>query len=248
MARADQRERGIAPGPPPTLPGSLRPDDQPVVRRHVSTGHVVMIVTALVAALLTYSILRQAGGPGTTVIVAAQPIVQGEVATGSLFTTTTLKAQAGVVGQLVTPANESAVLGKPAAVAIAKGQVVQADQFASAPPEPPRMTILVSPDQVPGGLSTLVVGSRIDLLGTTAAGVPTMVPGLEVLQVPSQPSPGTLSDASTTVPIDVAVPSIAAAEYIYGVTSGKFGIRVSDPSPTSGVQPSPAANAPGAQG
>ncbi|HLI57014.1 MAG TPA: SAF domain-containing protein, partial [Actinomycetota bacterium] len=229
----------------PTAPGGpAGPGPAPVGRvphRRLSTGHVVMIVAGLVAALLTYAILRQAGGQGSEVLVAAQGISAGQTVTAGMFTTTTIKAPDQVIASgMVTPGQESSVVGEVATVAIAKGQVIEANEFSGTAPQPPRAAIQLDPGQIPGGASSVKVGSTIDLVGVTAQGVPVAIPGLQVLKVPATPAgSGTLSGTTSSVQIVVAVPSMQLMEQVAAVTQGKFEIRVTDPGAPSGSTPAP---------
>jgi hypothetical protein len=256
MARTEQRE--IDPAPPaPAAPAPLealsRPPEVPKPpRRRLSTGHVVMIVAGLVAALLSYSVLRSAGGSGTEVLVAARAIPAGATAGAADFRTTSIKAPAGTITSgMVTPAGESSLAGQVAAVAIPAGQLIEESDFAPATPEPPSMGILVDPAAIPGGLAALRVGATIDLIGTHSvgpqSGQPAIVPGLQVLKVPPAAPPALGS--SPTVQIDVAVPSLLTAAQVDDVTaSGKFEIRVTGPSGSASGSPgaqSPASGAPG---
>jgi hypothetical protein len=186
-----------------------------------------MLVAGLLATVLTYSVLRQAGGRGTEETVAAVDIRAGQTATPSLFATANVKALPSALAGIVVPTEVDAMSGQVAAVDIRKGQLVTHQQFRPATPAPPRMAIAVDPQTIPGGPSALVPGSRIDLVAVTQAGQPFVVPGLLVLKTPDSASDRTLG-AATTVRVDLAVPDPTTAEQILAATSGgKFVIRVS---------------------
>lgn len=241
MGRTDQRELGAPsrvdpayagdPGAAPGLPGPARGAGGPKARRQLSSGHVVMILAGVVAAVLTFAVLSQAGGPGTVVLVASQPLAPGEVAEPSMFSTTTLKAASGVAGSLLTPAQEGSLIGKSVAVLVRKGQLIEGNQFSTPSALPPRMTILVDPSQVPGGTGAIQVGSRIDLLSEVNS-LPVSVPGLIVVSPPT-PEAGTLAGSPASVAIEVYVPTTAMAESVFMATAQKFSIRLSDPSPAA---------------
>ena len=109
MARTDQPDLGLA-GPGRALP-------PPVAGRHrLSTGHVVMIVSGLLATLLTYSVLRQAGGQGTEVLVASDAIRPGQTADPSLFSTARVRASSAALKGIVTPGGEATIMGRVAVV------------------------------------------------------------------------------------------------------------------------------------
>lgn len=255
MARTDRDDvvfvPPLGPGPNPGAagasgagsPGGIGGGAPPagrVPRRRLSTGHVVMIVAGLVAALLTYSVLRQAGGQGTEVLVAAQAVTAGQTARASMFTTTTIKASSGVIASgMETPAQESSLLGQVANGDIGKGQLIAPGDFSAAGPQPSRAAIVIDPAQVPGGLSSIRVGSTVDLVGVTAQGAPITVPGLQVLKVPAAPGPGALSGGPPSVQIVVAVPTLTLMQEVYDVTEGKFEVRVTDPNATGASGPLP---------
>src|SRR3979411_3223735 len=152
MARTDQSGLGL-PGP-----GAGSPP-QPAARRRMATGHVVMIVAGLLAAVLTYSVLRQAAGVGTEESVAADDIRAGQVVTPSMFATTNVKAPSPALSGILTPKEAAALSGQVAVVDIRKGQLVAREQFRPATPPPPRMAITVDPQTIPGGAPALVPGS-----------------------------------------------------------------------------------------
>jgi hypothetical protein len=249
MSRTEQREIDLtspAPAQPAPHDGLGRPPEVPKPpRRRLSTGHVVMILAGLVAALLSYSVLRSAAGSGTEVLVAAQAIPAGTTAGAADFRTTSIEAPAGTIASgLVTPAGKTSLVGQVAAVTIPAGQLIEQSDFSPATPEPPSMGILVDPAAIPGGLASLRVGATIDLIGTNSvgplSGQQAIVPGLEVLKVPPAAPPGLGS--SPTVRIDVAVPSILTAAQVDDVTaSGKFEIRVTAASGSASGSPAPGA-------
>ncbi|MGH2719718.1 MAG: hypothetical protein ACRDJU_14240 [Actinomycetota bacterium] len=236
MARTDQDDVVFVPplGPGGPAPGAPRAGRVP--RRRLSTGHLVMIVAAIVAALLTYSVLRQAGGQGTEVLVAAAGVSPGQTATGGMFTTATIKAGSGVTSStLETPAHESALLGQVANVGIGKGQLIAPEDFSAVAPQPSRAAIVLDPVDIPGGAASIKVGSTIDVIGVTAQGAPITVPGLQVLKAPAVPAgSGSLSGGTSSVQISVAVPNLTLMDELFGVTQGKFAIRVTDPGAASG--------------
>ena len=219
MARTDQPDLGLA------GPGHLLPP--PVAGRHrLSTGHVVMIVSGLLATLLTYSVLRQAGGgQGAEVLVASDAIRPGQTADPSLFSTARVRASSAALKGIVTPGGEATIMGRVAVVDISRGQLISGQQFQAATPPSPGMALVVDPQTVPGGVPALTPGSRIDVIAATQAGAPLVVEGLTVLRTLDPPGKGL--GASSTVQIEVAVPDLATAGRIRDATaSGKFAIRV----------------------
>ena len=225
MARAERDFKPV----PGLAPGLAQP--LPTTRRRLSSGHLVMIVSGLLATVLTYSILRSAGGTGTQVLVAAQAIPAGSAVDPSMVATTQVKASSSVLAGLELPDQQSALTGQIAAVDIPAGAVLEAQQFRPATAQPPRMTIQVDPQAIPGGAGSLRAGSRIDVIAATSAGATLAVTGLLVVKPPPAGARAdqALSAASATVPIEVAVPDLATANQLYQATSTKFQLRVSDP-------------------
>jgi hypothetical protein len=185
-----------------------------------------MIVAGLLATVLTYSVLRQASGPGTQVSVAAADIHAGQTVYPSLFATTNVKAPSSALSGILTPGDVAGMSGQVALADIKKGQLVARRQFRAATPPPPMMAIAVDPQTIPGGASALVSGSRIDLVAVTQSGQPFTVPGLVVVKTPDTSTDRSLG-AAPIVRIDVAVPDTATAQLILAATNGgKFAIRV----------------------
>jgi hypothetical protein len=192
----------------------------------MSTGHAVMIVSGLLAAVLTYAVLRQAAGVGAEESVAAGDIHAGQVVTTSMFATANVKAPSSALSGVLTPEEIPGVSGQVAVVDVRKGQLVARQFFRPATPPPPRMAIDVDPETIPGGAPALVPGSKIDLVAVDQAGQPLLVPGLVVLKTPDSGGDRSLG-AATTVRIDVAVPDPTTAQMVLAATSsGKFAIRV----------------------
>ncbi len=195
----------------------------------MSAGHVVMIVAGLLATLLTYSVLRQAGGRGTDVLVASRTIRAGETASPAILGTTSVKASGTTLTGILRAGSQNEVVGKVAAVDIPQGQLLAGSQFRAATPPPPSMAIPVDPQAIPGGASSLVAGSHIDIVASTPAGLPYVIPGLEVLRPPDVPKGGQIG-SSSTVRIDVAVRDDTTEKQIQAaLQGGKFMIRVTAP-------------------
>ena len=214
MARTDRRELA---GEPEVL-GTRRP-----ARSRLSKGHVVMLVTGLLAAVLTYAALREATGVGTQVLVAAVDIPAGQTAGAASFSTTEVRGPATT--SLIAAGDLPKVAGKVAVVDIPRGALVTPQELRPAASPPPQMAIPVDPDTIPGGPKALSAGSRIDLVGVNQAGLPVQVSGLEVLGPPT-PSHSPFETASK-VSIDVAVSDTATARQILDATDGgHFVIRV----------------------
>src|SRR6266545_796255 len=122
MAQTDRSSRTVA-------ETEFASPAQPPARRRMSTGHLVMIVAGLLATLLTYSVLREAGGRGTEVLVAARRIRAGETVTAATFTTASLKAAPSSLRQTVAAGQRQDLVGRVAAVDVEEGQIVARQDF-----------------------------------------------------------------------------------------------------------------------
>ncbi|GAC1372684.1 MAG: hypothetical protein NVSMB32_16380 [Actinomycetota bacterium] len=204
----------------------------------MSTGHIVMVVAGLLAALLTFSVLRQAGGRGSDVLVAARAIRAGERVDPSMFTQATIKAPGQVLVGTVRPDQQAGLVGRVARADLERGQLVLALQFVAAVPLPPRMTVLVDPQAIPGGPPSILAGSRVDVIGLPGgSAAPLVVGGLVVVKPPDQAKGSQPLSGSSLVAIEVEVPDPLVAVQLAQATSSKFLIRLSDPPPPAGGAP-----------
>lgn len=201
-----------------------------------------MIVAGLLAALLTYSVLREAGGKSTTILVAARAIRAGDPVDASSFSHATLHAtlkgsgSGGSLG-LLAPADAASLAGQVATVNIAAGQAVEGRDFAPRTPAPPSMAVPVPVTGIPGGVAGVPAGDLIDVLGSTANGQPLVVPGLRVVSAPQPPSAKDVAAGNDNVDIVVAVPTTSTATSLSAVlTTGRYSIRVSPPGAPSPAQ------------
>ncbi|HEU5003214.1 MAG TPA: hypothetical protein VFW71_10615 [Actinomycetota bacterium] len=196
-----------------------------------------MIVAGLLAALLTYSVLREASGTTTAILVAARAIRAGDTVQAPSFTHATVKGSAAGLG-LLGPSDIASLSGEVATVGIAAGQAIERQDFQARTPAPPSMAIPIALQSIPGGVAGVPAGDLVDVLGTAANGTPQAVPGLRVVTAPQAPSSKDLAAGNDTVDIVVAVPTTATASSLSMVlTSGKYSIRVSPPGTQSGDQP-----------
>lgn len=196
-----------------------------------------MIVAGLLAALLTYSVLREVGGSPAAVLVASRAIQAGDTVQPSAFTHATLKGSGALGGLgLLPPSAAGSLAGQVARVSIPAGQAVERRDFQPPTPAPPSMAIPISLQDLPGGVAGVPAGDLVDVLGTAANGQPLVVPGLLVVSAPQAPSAKDVAAGNDTVDIVVAVPTTATGSSLSAVlTSGKYSIRVSPPGTSAGA-------------
>lgn len=133
------------------------------VRGRVSLGHVVMLVAALLAGLLNYSLLRSRDTT-VDVIVAAEPLLAGQPVAASAFRTTGVRVDDALRSTLLEPDALAGLDGWVAVTAVQPGELVRAsDLRAPAAPGAQRaMSIPVDPAHAAGG--ALAPGDRVDVI------------------------------------------------------------------------------------
>lgn len=111
---------GAAPTPtPPT--GPTRLPQRPIGGR-ISTGHVVTIVIGLVAAVLTYAVLR--GGSSVDVAFASGELRPNEVITDKSFRFESIRLPAAARDRILTRSGATSVKGGRVLVHAAEGALI----------------------------------------------------------------------------------------------------------------------------
>ena len=129
----------------------------------VSTGHIVMVVTGLLGALLTLSALRAADNT-RPVLVAARDIVPGTVIDGHWLRPSSIHADAGVLATLFDASAINDLRGQVAVARIPAGALVTRDDVraTTAGKAPRAMSFPIPITRAVGG--ALVAGERVDVL------------------------------------------------------------------------------------
>lgn len=163
-----------------------------------------MIVAALLAALLNYSVLRSRDD-SVPIAVAAQDIPAGAPVNSDALRFTEARVDEDVLAALLTPERASRVDGWVATGMIAAGEPVRASDLRapSAPQEQRAMSVPVEREHAVGG--ALRPGDRVDVIAVQEGIAAYVVTDAEVLAVPgAEPRGGlgALSGFSVTLAVD----------------------------------------------
>lgn len=196
----------LAPAPLPGTGAVRRP-----LRSRWSFGHLVMVVSALLAALLNLVLLR-AGDTTVQVAVAAVDLPAGVPVTADRLRFAAAGGDEGVVDALVRREDVAAVVGSvpraevPAGVPLRRSDL----QPAAAPDGRRAMSIPVEPAHAAGG--ALTTGDRVDVITVAGGEARYVLTAAEVLAVASGGGGlSGLSGFSLTVAVD-AEQALAVAE------------------------------------
>lgn len=170
----------------------------------LSVGHVTMVVTALVAAVLNYSVLR-AHDEAVRVAVAAHAIPAGAPVTADALRFTDARVDDDVLATMLDPERAAGVDGWIATGPIAAGELVRASDLRSpsAPQAQRAMSLPIDPEHAVAG--ALRAGDRVDVIEVRDDVATYLLTDAEVLAVPaSQPRGGlgALSHFSVTLAVD----------------------------------------------
>jgi len=209
-------EPWVAPAPP----ASPAPTAETPIRRRrrfagrLSTGHVIMLVAALLAAVLNYSALR-ARDDTVRVAVAVRDLPAGAPVSLDAVRFTDARVDDDVLATLVGADRAAEIDGSVATGAIAAGEPLRASDLrpASAPEEQRAMSVPVDPERAVAG--ALRKGDRVDVIEVRDGTASYLVTDAEVLAVPAgdqRGGLGTLSRFSVTLAVDdVTALRLAAA-------------------------------------
>jgi Flp pilus assembly protein CpaB len=187
---------------------------------NVSSGWVIMILSALIAAVVFLFVTNQADKT-FSVLVAARDIQSGQTVDQSMFRETKVTLDSSQVNRLILFADRSRVTGFTASGPIKQGDLVaKAALIAPATGQNERaMSIPVEKTRAANGV--LVVGDRVDIVFVGEA--PLFVPNLQVLAVADNAGGG-LGAANTFV-VTVAVDPDEAVQISTAINSnGKFDV------------------------
>lgn len=200
-------------GAPPraTPDGPRGPRRRRRILARLSFGHVVMIVSGLLAFLLTFSLLR-AREETTPVAVAARDIPAGTPVDARSFRFTEVRVEDDVLATLLRPGELEAVTGWVAASTIRAGDLVSRSDLrpAAAPGGLGAMSIPVEREHAVGG--ALAPGDRVDVIEVREGVARYLVQGAEVLAVGSQDRGGFVEGSIGTFSVTIAVDAQAALD------------------------------------
>lgn len=177
---------------------------RPRLSGRLSLGHVTMVVAALVAAVLNYSVLR-AHDEVTQVAVAARAIPSGAPITGDALRLTDVRVDEEVRSRMLDPERVAQVDGWIATGPIGRGEILRTTDVRSpsAPEALRAMSLPIAPEHaVAGGLRA---GDRVDVIEVRDDAATYLVTDVEVLAVPptqARGGLGVLSQFSVTLAVD----------------------------------------------
>lgn len=187
-----------------TAPSGDRP---PAPRRRrgqrLSAGHVVMVVAALLAVLLNYSVLR-ARDDTVRVAVAARDIPAGATVPAGALRFAPVRVDDDLLANLLEPADVAALDRWVSAGPLRAGEPVRASdvRLPSAPQSQRAMSLPVPVHHAVGG--ALRPGDRVDVIEVRDGDPTYVVTDAEVLDVPAAEQRGiaALEQFSVTLAVD----------------------------------------------
>ena len=167
----------------------------------LSTGHVIMIVAGLLAALLNFTLLQQRDEV-FQVVVASRALLPGQTVALADFTYADIRASQALLDTLVLSDSVGTLDGQVAVRSIAAGNAVSVEDFspAAAPLEQRAMSVPVDSDKAVNG--SLTINDVVDIILVDDGRASYVALGIEVLAVPAPPE-GFASTASYAVTISV---------------------------------------------
>jgi Flp pilus assembly protein CpaB len=202
------------------LPRSAPPTPRPRGSR-LSLGHVVTLLSGLLAMLLVFAVLRERD---TTVPVAlaAGAIRPGTPLTTGMFRYANVKVPASVRAHLLTPRAAAGYRGWVAARAIAPGELVGDGDFRPPGSGGNLRSMSIPVDRSHAVAGALQGGDRVDVVQVSSDGRAFWAArGLQVIAVAAPPS-GALSAPSSSYIVTVAVTAQQALAVAAAIRSDKF--------------------------
>lgn len=201
----------------PTRPRRRRP----LVGR-LSTGHVVMLVAALLAAVLNYSVLR-AGDDTARVAVALRDLPAGAPVALDALRFAAAGVDEDLLAALVTPERAAEVDGWVATAPIAAGEPLRASDLRrpSAPAEQRAMSVPIDPGHAVAG--ALRQGDRVDVIEVRDGTATYLLTDAQVLAVPTGEQRGGLGSLDR-FSITLAVDDVTALRLAAALRSGSLDV------------------------
>ena len=167
----------------------------------LSTGHVIMILAGLLAALLNFTLLQQRDQV-FQVVVASRALLPGQTVALDDFTYAEIRASQELLDRLVLADSVGALAGQVALRSIAAGNPISVEDFSpvAAPLEQRAMSVPVDSDKAVNG--SLTVNDIVDIILVDDGRASYVALGVEVLAVPAPPE-GFANAAGYAVTISV---------------------------------------------
>lgn len=171
------------------------------VMSRLSTGHVIMILAGLLAALLNFTLLQQRDEI-FQVVVTSRPLLPGQTVVLDDFTYAEIRADQDLLNTFVLSSAVSTLDGQVAVRSMPVGIAVASADFspAAAPLEQRAMSVPVDSDRAVNG--SLTTNDIVDIILVDDGRASYVALGIEVLAVPG-PREGFASTASYAVTISV---------------------------------------------
>lgn len=188
-----------------TGPGDTQPIVAAAPKRglfsRLSTGHVIMILAGLLAALLNFTLLQQQEEV-FLVVITSRPILPGQTVILDDFSYSEIRASEELLASLIMSDAVGSVEGQVAVRSIPAGQPVSFVDFspAAAPLEQRAMSIPVDSDKAVNG--SLTANDVVDIILVDDGVASYVAFGIEILAVPA-PQEGFASAASYAVTVVV---------------------------------------------
>lgn len=167
----------------------------------LSTGHVIMILAGLLAALLNFTLLQQREEV-FQVVVASRSLLPGQTVALDDFTYADIRASQELLDTLVLSGAAETIEGQVAVRSIPAGSAVSVTDFspAAAPLQQRAMSVPVDSDKAVDG--SLTANDIVDIILVDDGRASYVALGIEVLAVPG-PREGFASTANYAVTIIV---------------------------------------------
>ncbi len=167
----------------------------------LSSGHVIMILAGLLAALLNFTLLQQREEV-FQVVVTSRQLLPGQTVVLDDFTYAEIRADQDLLDTFVLSTAVSTLEGQVAVRSIPTGIAVASGDFspAAAPLEQRAMSVAVDSDRAVNG--SLTTNDIVDIILVDDGRASYVALGIEVLAVPG-PQEGFASTASYAVTISV---------------------------------------------
>lgn len=167
----------------------------------LSSGHVIMVLAGLLAALLNFTLLQQRDEV-FQVVVTNRPLLPGQTVVLDDFTRAEIRASQDLLDTLVMADAVTALEGQVAVRPISVGSFVSDADFspAAAPLEQRAMSVPVDPDKAVNG--SLTTNDIVDIILVDDGRATFVALAVEVLAVPA-PQEGFASTAKYAVTISV---------------------------------------------
>jgi Flp pilus assembly protein CpaB len=208
---------------PASNPGPAPAPRRPASRSRLSFGHVVTLLTGLLATVLVFSVLRERDASFRAATAGAE-IRAGTTVEATALRMVDVRVPDGVRGRLIDPASLGRFRGWIATRTLQPGELLSRGDLR--PPAAPSalraMSIPVEAAHAVGG--ALAAGDRLDVIQVDESGQARyVVSGAEVLAV-NRPDSGVIGAAASSSSLTVAVDPRQALRLAAAIRSQRFEI------------------------